>query len=745
MTRGNPSSAVTPTPAGTTDVVHGTLPSRSTRLPADGWILAGAGVWALLVLAVYFRHAWTLLSRAEGRWVWPEIGQTLRYTGLPHLHEAVVRAAGATGAAGACALAVLGLGILVARVFAPVAVSAAEWLLLRVAFGAGTLGCVLYALAGIGQYTPRTVVPLILALAGATCVFGVAAAFRARRVRLTLPAAGEWPWMAITIGAVLYAGFCALAPETEYDALWYHLDLPRRWLAAGHPVDDVNEYVSLYPLGWDLLFGAALALDGPIAAKLLHWLALPACALIAALLARTVDRRTSPWMAGAIFVTAPIVFWEATTAYVDLALTLYLGAAVYALLRADDTADPGWLIVAGLQLGFACATKHLGLVALAAIVPLLAWSRLRMQPGGEEWAGRARAAVQAVAVVTVLALLVPLPWYVRAWKASGNPVFPDMYRVFGAEPPERWDALTERGLQQFKDHFGRPRTAAHLLALPWDITIHAAQYGGTLGPLLLAGLPAMILAAARRRRASALLAASAIYCAVWASPLSSYQMRFLVPVWPPCAAALAVGIRLVLDRLHARAGRTGLLAILVLILVASLPPWTVFHEGDRRGWDGWLTHAVHEPPTAVVLGGISADDYLRAQVRTYGAWQWINAHAHVGQRVLTFFSGDQLYAERARVWSEAVVARDATWGATSGDRARVQAELRRLGISYVLAPADAWKTAEHARLDLLRPTVMGPTLEQVYSDRWAVVFAIAAAARTGPGQAGGAVDRANGR
>ena len=100
------------------------LPSRSTRLPADGWILAGAGVWALLVLAVHFRHAWTLLSRAEGRWVWPEIGQTLRYTGLPHLHEAVVRAAWATGAAGACALAVLGLGILVARVFAPVAQAA---------------------------------------------------------------------------------------------------------------------------------------------------------------------------------------------------------------------------------------------------------------------------------------------------------------------------------------------------------------------------------------------------------------------------------------------------------------------------------------------------------------------------------------------------------------------------------------------------------------------------------------------
>jgi hypothetical protein len=398
-----------------------------------------------------------------------------------------------------------------------------------------------------------------------------------------------------------------------------------------------------------------------------------------------------------------------------------------------------------LQLGFACAAKHLGLVALAGIAPVLAWSRLRSRAGGATPAatGRAgglRGATEALLIVTVLALLVPLPWYVRAWRASGNPVFPDMYRTFGAQPPERWDRLTERGLQKFKDHFGRPRTAVNLLLLPWDMTMHAAEYGGALGPLPLAGLPIMLLAAARRRAAVAVLTSGAVYFAVWASPLGSYQMRFLLPVWVPCGALLAAGTQAILESLRSRGARAGVRAVLGGVLLASLPPWTFLQEPDRRLWAGWLTQVTHEPPTAVVLGGISQDEWLRAQIRTYGAWEWLNARARAGTRVLTFFSGDQLYSARARIWSEAVNARAATWGATAGDPGAVRQSLRRLGVDYVLAPSDALRTAEYRALDLLRPDVMGPALERVYEDRWTVIYAV----RADAGDTAGTIDHSYG-
>jgi hypothetical protein len=260
------------------------------------------------------------------------------------------------------------------------------------------------------------------------------------------------------------------------------------------------------------------------------------------------------------------------------------------------------------------------------------------------------------------------------------------------------------------------------------VPVHGTLYGGTFGPLLLAGLPVVALVSVRRSFAAALLAGTVIYAAVWASPFSSYQLRFLVPAWLTGAALLAAGVALALDRVRMPLVRGSVRVALAVVLLANLPPWTVLHEGDRRGWDGWLTHVVHEPPTAVVLGGIAADAYLRAQVRTYGAWRWIDRHAPAGARVLTFFSGDQLYSSRPRLWSEAVAARAATWGATGGNRNRVADELRRRGIAFILAPADPWRTDEHRRLDLLRPEIVGSVLERMYEDRFAVVYAVRAGA-----------------
>ena len=681
--------------------------------------------WAAVALPIYFRHAWWLLSGAEGRWVWPEVGQTLRYTGLPYAHEALARAATALGSASVCVLAIAGMGALVARLLLPKTESRYERMVFAFALGSGSLGLGFYALAGVGFYTPTVVRTIVFVLAATAVLLSRDFVRRGSVAVPPLPRAREWPWMVIASGALLYAVFCALAPEAEYDALGYHLELPRRWLAAGRPVDNVHEYVSLYPLGWDLLFGAGLSLGGPGAAKLLHTATLPACGALAALLARRISSRASPWLAAAMFVTAPTVFWEATTAYVDLALALYVGAAVVALVHASDTGNRKWLIVAGLQLGFACAAKHVGLVALASVISVFAWSRLRAEPR--------RAAITSLAIVAALALLVPLPWYVRAWKASGNPVLPDMYRVFGARPAERWDARTERGLQKFKDHFGRPRTVSNVLLLPWDVPVHGTLYGGSLGPLLLAGLPLVALVSARRPLAAVLLAGTTIYLGLWASPLSSYQLRFLVPAWLPVAALLAAGTALVLDRVRTPLARGGIQAALAVVLLASLPPWTILHEGDRRGWDGWLTHVVHEPPTAVVLGGMSEDAYLREHVRSYGAWRWIDAHTPAGARVLTFFSGDQMYSNRPRLWSEAVAARKATWGATGGDRRQVMGELRRLGIAFILAPTAPWRTDEHRRLDLLRPEIVGSVLERLYEDRFAVVYAVRAGADDAPG------------
>ena len=110
----------------------------------------------------------------------------------------------------------------------------------------------------------------------------------------------------------------------------------------------------------------------------------------------------------------------------------------------------------------------------------------------------------------------------------------------------------------------------------------------------------------------------AIYVAVWVSPVSSLQFRFLLPVLPFLSLLAAAGFVALGSR--SRVMDWSVAALLLL----SLPPFIPFHEGDRRGWDGWLTHVLRRVPVEVVVGAESKDSYLTRHVRLYGAWRFIN-------------------------------------------------------------------------------------------------------------------------
>lgn len=152
-------------------------------------------------------------------------------------------------------------------------------------------------------------------------------------------------------------------------------------------------------------------------------------------------------------------------------------------------------------------------------------------------------------------------------------------------------------------------------------------------------------------------------------------------------------------------------------------------EWDREGWTRWLTHVVHRVPLEVVAGATSEDAWLRRQLRSYPAWQFLNEHAAADSRVLTFFGGDHFYAERARLWSEAAAARSVTWDAIDGTRHDVVAGLRRLGITHLLVPK-RWpdRTPHHDRLVLLRPDVL-LQFPVVFDDYWTVVYRVDAPRR----------------
>lgn len=662
-----------------------------------------AGVWLWL--------AWTALVVASV-FIIPDDRLTVGpvpLTGLPFWSEAAASALRAAAAAATVLLAGWALGRpLVSRL--GVRWTTSERAQMQLASGCSLLACVSLAIAAAGLYTPTTVRTITMAAA----LLGIALLIQAGvPLRVAVPR-NRLDRAALVVAAVACAGALvgALAPEIEYDALWYHLWLPQRWLAAGRPVDIVEEYISLYPLGWELLYGAAMTMGGVPAAKLLHWICLPLIGLATAMLTREIAPRASALLAAALAIVVPTMLWEATTAYVDLALAWYLTLATFAVVRFARGGERQWLVAGAVVLGGALAIKHLALVALA----ILAAAVLAAEYRRGAWAR----ALTAAGMFVAIALVLPSPWYLRAYLASGNPVFPDLYGIFGASPETRWSEVTEQGLRAFRAHFGRPRTLGNLLTLPWDVTTHAARYGGSLGPLLLVLLPAALPALRTSRALTALGAGVLAYLAVWASPVSSFQMRFLIPIVPPIAVLAAAGAA----QLRAAGGGAVSCAIIGLLLIMNLPPFVMWHEGDRVGDTGWLTHVTRGLPWAVVLGGERPRDYVERTVPSVGAWRFVDTHLPADVRVLTFSGGDHLYSSRSRVWSESTLGSSATWHAPSGSEPAVLAVAKQLGITHVLFDRGRPDRAAIEQLAIGSATMRACCLSKLYDDGRFTVYEV---------------------
>ena len=626
--------------------------------------------WVLLVVTHYFTIPDEELLRV--------IDGPLH--GFPYWREAAAEGLRAVGGATMVVLAAWGAGTLATYPLRRIFATPGERVLVVLAAGLAALGAGFFLLAILQVYRPPVVLAVLILLGAG----GVIALVSGGLPRRFVPDLRILPWQdsVFAFCAAAAVGFSligALAVESESDALWYHLWLPARWLEAGRPVDVVDEFISLYPLGWDLVGGAAMVAGGPVAAKLLHWLCLPLLGTSTFLLTRHLVPGASAMLAAALAVVTPITIWEATTAYLDLALAFYVSLSIYALARYDSSRDRKWLVVSALLMSAALAVKHLGLVALAILTGVLGAREIHRS-------GRIRQALGVTALFIGISLTLPMPWYVRAYLASGNPVFPDMYRVFGATPSERWSPDNERGLQGFKDRFGTTRTSGNLARLPWNATVHAASFGGTLGPLFLILVPAALIGRGVRRTALLLAAGCTAYIAIWASPISSFQMRFLIPIVPLLAVLGAEGAARVLRAAQAVGPVVPNLVFsaLVVLLLFNLPPTSEWHEPDRQGWSGWMTHIVRGLPAPVVLGAESRQDYLTRKVPSYAAWEYINATLPPAVKILTFSGEDHLYSHRPRLSNTAPVANTATWGTPAGEECTALAAVRGLGVTHVL-------------------------------------------------------------
>jgi len=273
--------------------------------------------------------------------------------------------------------------------------------------------------------------------------------------------------MAVPIAAM------ALGPEVGWDPVYYHLRLPKLY-ELRHRVWFVPYiYPSHYPQTVEMAFTLSWLLGGEGAARVLNACLWPLSGLAVFSLARPFGTATAARTV-AIALTLPVVGTLACESYSDLALTLLEVLALERLLARQRG-------TAAVLLGFAMGTKYTGIFAAVGMAAAY------FPAGG----GPARAVTMAL-----VAAIPVLPWLVKNWFFTSDPVAPFLYPVFGG--PEWGGGINQSAMAEVIPKL-MPVTwvarAGALLGGLWGFLKHGSF--AVFSPFLLGLIPVIILRAPR--------------------------------------------------------------------------------------------------------------------------------------------------------------------------------------------------------------------------------------------------------
>ena len=396
--------------------------------------------------------------------------------------------------------------------------------------------------------------------------------WRARRGRLPAPPIqparprrSRWRvWQLFALLPIVLTLGPALCYPTGWDELVYHNVLPRRWLAAGRPAFFADLPYSGFPSLGEILFWLVAPVESVITPRLVNWIVwLLSLVMLYQLLRRWLPRGLSLGLSGA-FAVSPAVLMISANCYVEAFLLMDLAAMLLILDRGRRHGRGPLRFPAvglGLLAGGAAAVKLTGL----AILPLpFLWS-IGATAGCKQWKCTLRAAVRSGAIYLATALMTALPFYLRPWIATGNPVYPYFAEVFTDDPIAIEVSRYHHAIGGSR--FGI-RGAMGAISAPVLLAFEGELYDGTFGWQLLAilGLAALAFAASRRTRQLAIgpLAVACLLYVSWC--FTAQQARFAAPAVLAIVVVAGVGVR----RLRGLVRRAALL-LLVALAVVSLP------------------------------------------------------------------------------------------------------------------------------------------------------------------------------
>ncbi|MFH0812039.1 MAG: glycosyltransferase family 39 protein [Pseudomonadota bacterium] len=242
-----------------------------------------------------------------------------------------------------------------------------------------------------------------------------------------------------------------LPPHGPTDVLYYHLTLPKLYLANGAIVTNPTFFPSLFPSNGELLFSLSLILGGPTLVNLTHFGFALLTVLALYVYAQKYFGKEWALLPGIIYLTAPVINSWGTMAYTDTILGYYLFLLCMLFLEYDNQEGRKTAIVCGLLTGMALGIKYQAIPLVACLYLFFFVYYLRRW----QWF------FPLLVFSLVIGGFLVSPWLIRNLVVTHNPFFPILRDLFPSEmlrPETTWGEDTQarqallRAMETLKDN-----------------------------------------------------------------------------------------------------------------------------------------------------------------------------------------------------------------------------------------------------------------------------------------------------
>lgn len=220
---------------------------------------------------------------------------------------------------------------------------------------------------------------------------------------------------------VIYQLFIALAPPTKWDALAYHLQLPREYLAAGKFIFVPENPYWGHPQLVEMLNTLAMSFHHAETAAVLGW-GIGILFLIGLFgFTNTQLERVNPdshsttagWLAVFAVMVGYTFRYLMGWSYTDLYSALYGLCAIITFFAWLDEHEPGWFLWTGLFCGFALGAKWTGgLLPVGLFLAAILFGK------------RNRLTAKTWLLAGGIVFAAVLPWLAKNMIATGSPIYP---------------------------------------------------------------------------------------------------------------------------------------------------------------------------------------------------------------------------------------------------------------------------------------------------------------------------------